>query len=151
VRQLALHGGGRVTQRRLLPAVQYWCTETCALVEWHRHAAKRGCCFNVSLESQRAVAWRLTQEAFYHRLLALLEEEKSALLQRCPAMEVPLPTLEASPEPLPVGDDICGLCTVYLGVRWRVCLLLLAVSLHRMKVTRLHVCWPSEQLCSYLM
>ncbi|KAL4855393.1 Transcription elongation factor TFIIS [Chlorella vulgaris] len=100
-----------------IACAKYWCTETCALVEWHRHAAKRGCCFNVSLESQRAVAWRLTQEAFYHQLLALLEEEKSALLQRCPAMEVPLPTLEASPEPLPVGDDICGLCTVYLGRR----------------------------------
>jgi hypothetical protein len=103
-----------------LPFLQYWSAEIQYFIERHKHAATYGCCLNVGLESQRAVAWRRSQLAFYHRLLALLEEEKSALQQRCPAMEVPLPTLEAVPEALPVGDNICHTCARYMRVRFRV-------------------------------
>jgi hypothetical protein len=130
-----------------MPVLQHWCTFTSELVKRHKNAAKLSCCFNVSLECQRAVAWRRTQHAFYHRLLALLEEEKSALQQRCPAMEIPLPSLEAVPEALPIGDDICSSCTLCLRVRWSDCLLLLAASLHQVKVINIiNVRW-SEQLC----
>ncbi|KAI3426991.1 hypothetical protein D9Q98_006935 [Chlorella vulgaris] len=102
-----------------IACAKHWCTFTSELVKRHKNAAKLSCCFNVSLECQRAVAWRRTQHAFYHRLLALLEEEKSALQQRCPAMEIPLPSLEAVPEALPIGDDICSSCTLCLRLlRW---------------------------------
>ncbi|KAL4854314.1 hypothetical protein ACK3TF_005002 [Chlorella vulgaris] len=97
-----------------IACAKYWSAETQYFIERHKHAATYGCCLNVGQESQRAVLWRCTQEAFYHRLLALLEEEKSALQQRCPAMEVPLPVLEASPEPLPVGNAICHTCARYM-------------------------------------
>ncbi|KAI3427034.1 hypothetical protein D9Q98_006975 [Chlorella vulgaris] len=102
-----------------IACTKYWCRETHLLVAQHEDAAEMGCCLNVSLECHRAAAWRRTQNRFYHRLLALLEEEKSALQQRCPAMEVSLPTLEATPEPLPVGDSICSTCTFLLTrIRW---------------------------------
>ncbi|KAI3426979.1 hypothetical protein D9Q98_006923 [Chlorella vulgaris] len=97
-----------------IACAKYWSAEIQYFIERHKHAATYGCCLNVGLESQRAVAWRRSQLAFYHRLLALLEEEKSALQQRCPAMEVPLPTLEAVPEALPVGDNICHTCARYM-------------------------------------
>jgi hypothetical protein len=113
-------GGGvnyaAVAHRIHVPSLQYWCRETHLLVAQHEDAAEMGCCLNVSLECHRAAAWRRTQNRFYHRLLALLEEEKSALQHRCPAMEVSLPTLEATPEPLPVGDSICSTCTFLLTV-----------------------------------
>ncbi|KAL4855361.1 hypothetical protein ACK3TF_004095 [Chlorella vulgaris] len=80
---------------------KYWLTETHYLMDRHERSANMSCCSNVGLECHRAATWRRTQNTFYHRLLAFLEEEKSALQQRCPAMEVPLPTLEATPEPVP--------------------------------------------------
>ncbi|KAI3433916.1 hypothetical protein D9Q98_003718 [Chlorella vulgaris] len=83
------------------------------LAQLHEVAIQRSCCVHVHLECKSYQTWRLKQEAFYGRLV-LLEEEKSALQQRCPAMEIPLPAMKAVPEALVDKRPPCTNCIVYI-------------------------------------
>lgn len=86
------------------------------MAQLHEVAIQRSCCVHVHLECKSYQTWRLKQEAFYGRLV-LLEEEKSALQQRCPAMEIPLPAMKAVPEALVDKRPPCTNCIVYIEVR----------------------------------
>jgi hypothetical protein len=95
---------------------QYWRKEAHELAESHERAVRYSCCSHIRLECQRCHTWRLAQEDFYGRLLVLLEEEKIALQQRCPAMEIPLPAMEAVPDALPDKRPPCTDCIIYSEV-----------------------------------
>lgn len=80
------------------------------------------------LAHQRPAAWRRTQESFFCRLLALLEEERSALQEGRLVSASPLPALDEVPHTLPVDPSPapCWMCSKYIakvsgwGKRWPV-------------------------------
>ncbi|KAL4856471.1 hypothetical protein ACK3TF_003262 [Chlorella vulgaris] len=96
-----------------IACTKYWRNEALELAKAHKHAVEFSCCSHIRLKCQRCHTWRRAQEAFYGRLLVLLEEEKSALQQRCPAMEIPLPAMQAVPEALPDQRPPCTDCITY--------------------------------------
>ncbi|KAI3431540.1 hypothetical protein D9Q98_004589 [Chlorella vulgaris] len=96
-----------------IACTKYGRKEAHELAESHERAVRYSCCSHIRLECQRCHTWRLAQEAFYGRLLVLLEEEKIALQQRCPAMEIPLPAMEAVPDALPDKRPPCTDCIIY--------------------------------------
>lgn len=69
------------------------------------------------LAHQRPAAWRRTQESFFCRLLALLEEERSALQEGRLVSASPLPALDEVPHTLPVDPSPapCWMCSKYIA------------------------------------
>ncbi|KAI3432449.1 hypothetical protein D9Q98_004000 [Chlorella vulgaris] len=67
-------------------------------------------CEGARLAHRRPHAWRSAQIEFFTRLLAQLEQEKSALQQGRPVLESPLPAIDEPPQTLREGSPSCTPC-----------------------------------------
>jgi hypothetical protein len=127
----------------VLKPLQYWRDKTRDMAGYHEKemngwmlipaqtcTMKPYICEGGLLAHQRPAAWRRTQESFFCRLLALLEEERSALQEGRLVSASPLPALDEVPHTLPVDPSPapCWMCSKYIA-----------------KVSGWDKCWPVHE------